>query len=197
MKIFLTFGILFLLQLSVCAQDKIVKVTGDEIKARILEITLHEVLYQYPDSLQGIARRLPKGEVFMIQFENGSKEVFEQNLPDSPANLHSAWSPEMMQSLGREDALKYYKGNGAMWGSAASSLIMFPIGLAGSLVIGATPPRTENFRVSDTHLLSYTDYVQGYQKQAHKRKKNKALAGVGIGVGIQLTLVMLVLAAYR
>lgn len=164
------------------------------MSARILEITLQEILFQHPDSLQGMTWRIPKSEVFMVQFQDGTKEVFEQNLPASPATKAAALTPEELRLLGREDALKYYTGSGAMWGSAASAFTMFPIGLVGSVVIGATPPKIENHRISDVNLLQYPDYVQGYKEQAHRRKKGKVLAGVGIGVGIQLTAMMLLMA---
>jgi hypothetical protein len=196
MKRILSILFMILLHQHVYAQDKIVKVSGEEIPARVLEITLHEILFQHPDSLQGITQRLAKSDVFMVRFENGTKEVFAQNLPGSTA-AEALRTPDEMYNLGRQDALKYYKGNGAMWGSAASSLVMFPIGLAGSLAIGATPPKVEKQPVSDVQLLMDPAYVKGYKEQAHRKKKGKALAGVGIGAGIQLAMVMFILAAWK
>jgi hypothetical protein len=90
------------------------------------------------------------------------------------------------------DAKQYYKGNGAMWGSAASTMVMFPLGLAGSLVIGATPPKVKSTLVSDVRLLEEQDYLKGYKEQAARKKRGKALAGVGIGAGIQLGLIILI-----
>jgi hypothetical protein len=196
MKRVLFIALMILLHQQVFAQDKIVKVSGEEIPARVLEITLHEILYQHPDSLQGTTQRLAKSDVFMVQFENGTKEVFAQNLPGSVA-AETLRTPDEMYNLGKQDALKYYKGNGAMWGSAASSMVMFPIGLAGSLAIGATPPKVENQQVSDVQLLMDPDYVKGYKKQAHRKKQGKALAGVGIGAGVQLAMVMIILSAWK
>lgn len=175
------------------AQDRIVKLSGEEISARVLEITLHEIVYQHPDSLHGLTWRIPKAEVFMVRFENGTKEVFEQQLADSLVSEAQGLTPEQLYALGKEDAALYYKGNGAMWGSAASSMVMFPIGLAGSIAIGATPPKIKPDRVSDVNLLAQQDYLKGYKEQAHRKKKGKALAGVGIGAGIQLGLIILIL----
>ncbi|EJF08552.1 hypothetical protein [Pontibacter sp. BAB1700] len=186
--------ILFLsIQQALLAQDIIVKVSGEEIPARVQEITLHDVLYQHPDSSQGVIWRLPKTEVFMVKFENGTKEVFEQHLADSLASMAQGMTPEQLYELGKADAKHYYKGNGAMWGSAASSMVMFPIGLAGSVVIGATAPKVKPERVSDIGLLAEQDYLRGYQEQAARKKRGKALAGVGIGAGIQIGLLILIL----
>ncbi|MDO6391288.1 hypothetical protein Q4E40_14200 [Pontibacter sp. BT731] len=173
------------------AQDTIIKKTGEEIPSRVLEITLHEVLYQHPDSLQGITWRLPKAEVFMVKFENGTKEVFEQQ-PDSLSGIAPGMTADELYALGMADAKQYYKGNGAMWGSAASTMVMFPLGLAGSLVIGATPPKVKSTLVSDVRLLEEQDYLKGYKEQAARKKRGKALAGVGIGAGIQLGLIILI-----
>lgn len=190
MKGAILFLLIFSLQHLALAQDTILKKTGEEIPSRVLEITLHEVLYQHPDSLQGITRRLPKTEVFMVKFENGTKEVFEQL--DSLSGIAQGMTPDQLYALGKEDAKQYYKGNGAMWGSAASSMVMFPLGLAGSLVIGATPPKVKPDHVSDIRLLEDQDYMKGYKEQAARKKRGKALAGVGIGAGIQLGLIILI-----
>jgi hypothetical protein len=179
-------------QQALLAQDKIVKVTGEEIPARVLEITLLEILYQHPDSLQGVTWRIPKAEVFMVKFENGTREVFEQHLADSLGSVAQGLTPDQLYALGKEDARLYYKGNGAMWGSAASTMVMFPIGLAGSIAIGATPPKVKPDRVSDVSLLAEQDYLLGYKEQAHRKKKGKALAGVGIGVVAQIGLIILI-----
>ncbi|GGG15842.1 hypothetical protein [Pontibacter amylolyticus] len=191
MKRALLLLLFFGLQHLLLAQDTIIKKTGEEIPSRVLEITLHEILYKHPDSLQGITWRMPKAEVFMVKFENGTKEVFEQQ-PDSMSGMAQDMTPDQLYALGKEDAKQYYKGNGAMWGSAASSMVMFPLGLAGSLVIGATPPKVKPEHVPDIRLLEDQDYLKGYKEQAARKKRGKALAGVGIGAGIQLGLIILI-----
>jgi hypothetical protein len=165
---------------SASAQDYIVKINGEEIFARVLEITLQEVIYQQPaDSLKEITERIPRSEVFMVRFANGTREVFGENLPEAQVTEVLRTSDEMYM-LGKQDALKYYKGTGAMWGSAASSLI-WPYGYAGSLAIGLTRPKAQNHPVSDYNLLTDPHYVRGYEDQAKKKKGRKALAGAGIG----------------
>ncbi len=180
MKKYLLMFVLTLSLQHVFAQDQIVKINGDELAGRVLEITLDEVRFQHPDSLKGIIWTVPKSEVFMVRFANGTKEVFSDNLTDS-ANATEALSADDSYLLGKTDAIRYYTGNGALWGSAASTFLMFPYGLAGPLIIGAAQPKAHKNKVSDVQLLSNPHYVQGYQEQAHKRKVGKAAAGAGIG----------------
>lgn len=188
---------LTLLLHSAFAQDTIVKVNGDEIPARVLEITLNEILYHQPDSSQEVILRLPKAEVFMIRFENGTKEVFTENLPGNAAVAEEVLTADQLYLLGKNDALLYYRGNGVLWGSAASALV-FPYGLAGSAVLAFTPPSVNHNRVSDVALLSYPDYVRGYKEQAQKRKIGKAAGGAALGtlVGVAAT-VLIILSAWH
>jgi hypothetical protein len=58
------------------AQDVIVLQSGDEIKAKVMEISPGEVKYKKHASPDGPTYTLTKSEVFMIKYENGEKEVF-------------------------------------------------------------------------------------------------------------------------
>ncbi len=161
-------------------QDTIVKRNGDEVLARVVEINLEGIMYQHPDSVEGILYQIPKSEVFMVRYANGTKEMMAETV--SPQSLAAPATPTQMYELGRKDAETLYKGKGAMWGSAASSF-MFPYGLAGSVIIGAVPPKAANHPVSNISYLSDPDYVRGYEDRAKKRKLGKAAAGAGIGFG--------------
>ena len=71
---------LLLILLGTClagyAQDTITKRNGDEIQARVLEITLDAIKYKRFDNLEGPTIYISKGDVFMIVYENGTKETF-------------------------------------------------------------------------------------------------------------------------
>lgn len=84
-----------------------------------------------------------------------------------------------------------------MWGSAATSALLFPYGYAGSAIIGLTHPRAHRNQVSDMALLSYPEYVRGYEEQAKRKKGTKALAGAGIGTGVVLGAVILILSTWH
>ncbi|WP_439880825.1 hypothetical protein ACSX1A_16925 [Pontibacter sp. MBLB2868] len=173
--------VLFLVLLqSAFAQDKIIKLNGEEILAHVVEIKVSEITYQHPDSLTGKLYLIPKADVFMIRFANGSKEIIAEAIGQQSVMMPN--TPEQMYEIGRKDAELLYKGKGAMWGSAASSFI-FPYGLAGSVAIGLVRPKAANHPVSDINYLSNPDYVRGYEDRAKKRKLGKAAAGAGIGIG--------------
>jgi hypothetical protein len=66
------------------AQDKITLKNGDEINAKVLEITESEVKFKKSDNLTGPTRIIYKSEVFSIKYENGAKDFFG-NTPNTAA----------------------------------------------------------------------------------------------------------------
>lgn len=83
------------------AQDLIIKKNGDEINAKIEEVGVSDIKYKKADNLEGPVFTLLKAEVFMIKFQNGTKEVFTEEArganqidnvvnPPPPAELQQA-----------------------------------------------------------------------------------------------------------
>ena len=62
-----------------CAQDVIVMKTGDEVKSKVLEVGINEIKYKKTDNPDGPTYTIAKSDVFMIKYENGSKEVFSND----------------------------------------------------------------------------------------------------------------------
>lgn len=58
------------------AQDIITFTNGDQVKAKILEITTTEVKYKKFDYLTGPTITVAKQDIFMVKYPNGDKEVF-------------------------------------------------------------------------------------------------------------------------
>ena len=56
------------------SQDIIVKQDGEELNANVIEITENKVKYRLFDSQDGPIRNLVKSDVFMIIYENGTRE---------------------------------------------------------------------------------------------------------------------------
>lgn len=77
---FILFIILYLFSAAMAcmAQDILIKRNGDELKVKVLEITETEIKYRLFDDQDGPLRTIGKGDVFMIKYVNGSKEVFEE-----------------------------------------------------------------------------------------------------------------------
>lgn len=64
--------------ISVFSQDLIIKKNGDEISAKVTEITTDAIKYKRFENTEGPVYSIPKNEVFMIRYQNGSKETFSQ-----------------------------------------------------------------------------------------------------------------------
>ncbi len=60
------------------AQDILVKRNGDELQVKVQEITPLLVKYKRFDNLEGPMISVSKAEVFMIRYENGTKEVLNE-----------------------------------------------------------------------------------------------------------------------
>ena len=67
------------------AQDILLKKNGDEIVCKVLELTTEQITYSIKavnDSLTPETLAVKKTEVFMIRYENGTKDVFNTSEPD-------------------------------------------------------------------------------------------------------------------
>jgi hypothetical protein len=58
------------------AQDKLTLNNGDEVNAKVIEITDSEIKYKKSDNLTGPTRVINKSDVFSIKYENGTKDFF-------------------------------------------------------------------------------------------------------------------------
>lgn len=66
------------------AQDLIIKTNGDEIKAKVQEITLNEVKFRKFENLDGPLYTVQKYEIFMIKYANGEKEIINASGTGKP-----------------------------------------------------------------------------------------------------------------
>ncbi|MGV3539211.1 MAG: hypothetical protein ACO1OQ_05335 [Rufibacter sp.] len=174
-KILLLFCLFLLLSGSSIAQDIIMKNNGEEIKVKILEITPTNISYSLADTLlQPPVFSIPRKEVFMVKYANGQKELMAPSRPEEVV-----LTPAQLYQLGRQDARKYYTGNGAMWASAGTT---FAIGILGPIIVAAVPAKPDFSKVTNVQYLSSQDYMRGFKKQANSRKIGKAAIGFGIGV---------------
>lgn len=75
-KLILLFAVISIFS-NLNAQDVIIKKTGDEVKVKITEVGLENVKYKKYNNIDGPIYTIPKYEIFMIKYENGSKDVFK------------------------------------------------------------------------------------------------------------------------
>lgn len=58
------------------AQDEIIMANGDVLKSKIVEVGLNEVKYRKWENQVGPVYTVPRAHIFMIKYENGTKDVF-------------------------------------------------------------------------------------------------------------------------
>lgn len=75
-KVLLSAIIVIATVLQIQAQDVIYLTNGDEVKAKVEEVTETQIKYKQWDNQSGPMRSLSVGNVFMIVYENGQKELF-------------------------------------------------------------------------------------------------------------------------
>jgi len=63
---------------SLCAQDLLFKKNGDTLKVKVLSIEPEIVAYKRYENLYGPNYLINKSEVYMIQYQNGTKDVFAE-----------------------------------------------------------------------------------------------------------------------
>ncbi len=204
-----TFTFLVCLLASACAaaQDVLVKRNGEEINAKVLTITPGEITYLLPndprDTLAAPAQEqtLARREVFMIKYENGAREVFddEQTAPvktvayEPPSKPIAVPKPKVDTfEQGRVDATNYYHGySGAATGTLVVSLLSPIAGLIPAIACSSTPPGESSMRYPRNDLYKDGGYRMGYRKQAHSIKAGRVWRSWGIGLGVNLALVAL------
>jgi hypothetical protein len=87
--------LLVLFALGFCqSQDLITKKTGEDIKAKVTEITASEVKYQLFDNLSGPVYSLNKSEVLLIKYENGTKDIFTNSNQSQPSVSTQSQPPD-------------------------------------------------------------------------------------------------------
>jgi hypothetical protein len=180
-----------LLSVTAYAQDTLVLRTGREHLVKVLEINPTEVVYKRFDNLEGPTIIVLKADVARIVYANGTREEFDEEPPRAPADPPvvarnpQADPPRSDQELyqqGRMDAIQYYRGNGALFGTMAAS-VWPPAGVVTGIVVGAVRPDPTRFYSPTPELLRNPSYLKGYQVQAHRRKVGKAATGFCIGLG--------------
>jgi len=96
----LIFTTLFLFGASLYAQDIITLRNGNEVRARITEISATEIRYLRFDNLDGPTRIIPRSDVFFIVYEDGTQEIItplsEPNVA-TPTQQAEQQTPQILQ----------------------------------------------------------------------------------------------------
>jgi hypothetical protein len=79
----------FMQQLSIFAQDLIVKKDGTILKSKIIEVSDEQVKYKKADNPEGPLYSISIANITAINYENGSVEKFEENTKSPKINKQS------------------------------------------------------------------------------------------------------------
>jgi hypothetical protein len=89
MKKLITGLLILFVGATVHAQDIIVKNDGTEIKAKVKEITVDDIIkYKRYDHLEGPIRSIRIKKVFMIIYESGKREIFKKQGEKADSTAH-------------------------------------------------------------------------------------------------------------
>lgn len=193
------------------SQDVIYLNDGANIKAKIVELTTESVKYKKSDQLDGPLRNISLSDVFMIIYEDGTREVFKKDnqqnlLPQrvsepiptrEPERINVAISNQDLCFQGQQDASRYYTGyrEAATWTGAATILGGAIIGIIPAVACSTSEPRSSSFSVPDVDLLRNSTYYQCYAQEARRIKSKKVWTNFGIGVAVNVAVGLLVLSA--
>lgn len=178
--IVLPFGICF-------SQDVIMKKDGEDIQAKILKVGPDEVEYKKHDNPDGPTYSVLKSDILLIEYENGTKDIFEEQVKKS-----RVFNNELFMK-GQSDALLYYRGyTGAGTGTLLTGLLSPLVGLVPAIACSSTPPKDHNLNYPSAELITQPPYYEGYKLQAKKIKKGKVWTNWGIAFGVNVLAVLII-----
>ncbi len=177
------------------AQDIITKLSGEDVKVKVTEITLMDVKFKKFDNLDGPVYVVPKSEILIVRYENGTTETFAQEqtfepyfappaIPDS-----NSFKGQNMYLKGTMDAKSYYRNyKAAGTVTLVTSLLYLPAGLVPAIACSAVRPNEGNLGYPSSELMKNSDYANGYTQEARRIKQTKVWTNFGIGFGVNVAL---------
>lgn len=175
----------------VLAQDRILDVEGNEYTVTVTEITPDSIRYKEITGVTQKVQAMPLAQVFMISFKNGTKQVFFDYEAAAGSNTENEAPPilskQQYYQLGKLEARKYYKSNGAFWGTFGATFIppLFPFGgIAAGTAVSLATPYHRKVITSNPEYKQNPDFMLGYNNQAKKKKLASAAGGLGAAVGV-------------
>jgi len=103
------------------AQDLIFKTDGTEIKSKVIEITKKEIKYNKYEQPNGPLRNIDIADVFMIIYQDGTREVFkkENSIQEAKSNnsiiIDDSFNNDSFVDIRDGKKYKVVKINGKIW----------------------------------------------------------------------------------
>lgn len=92
---------------TVSAQDIITKKTGEDIKAKVLEVDTSNIKYKLFDEPEGVTYTISKSQILMVRYESGRNEVFNTAPVNKFANEYGYGLRYREPAEGIEPGMKY------------------------------------------------------------------------------------------
>jgi len=223
MKSILFVAVLFFSGIFVNAQDIIYKNDGTELKVKIIELTTETVKYKNFEQLQGPIRNVLLSDVFMIIYENGTKEVIKkrintelENSLKNNAQSQQQQTPTIIPQIvtvtenkslnhqdfclqGQQDASMYYTGysSAATWTGVATILGGGLIGLIPAIACSSSAPERSSLTFPNSELVQNPSYYSCYMQEAKRIKSRKVWTMFGIGIAIDVAIGTLLIMAQQ
>lgn len=179
--------------------DEIILKNGDELRVKVIEIAETIIKYRRCDNLNGPIYSIPKADVFLIKYPNGTRDVFVEN--DNEKNASSQGSPEeesealvdKKSEQDKKDKVNREKKPKKGSGLGTASFIFALLGLI-NLIIAMASPIGLLFTIMCL-LLSLASLITGIVGVS---KSNTTWGKVGsiIGIIISTTLMIFVILAF-
>jgi len=172
--------------IGVNAQDILTKKTGEDIKAKVLEVTTSEIKYKLFDNLNGPTFVVLKSDLIMLRYENGTKDIYNQTNKLNQSGASNNSNEDEMSEKGKNDAKVSYTGkkSGAGWTSATTLLVSPLSGAVVAFLCSNESPIEENLNISNKELMKNQYYKASYTEEAHKIKKKKLWKSFGISAAV-------------
>ena len=184
------------------SQDMITTKTGEDIQAKVIDVTNDEVRYKKFDDQTGPILTISTLNLLMIRYENGSKDIFTApQTTAAPYSIIGADSAAMLLRKGRNDAIENYDGrnSGATW-VAISTINPFPLPILGGAAVAGIcairEPADHNLNYPDSALMNSPIYSSAYREQAHRIKRKKLLKYFAVTAITETTVAVILVIAF-
>ena len=174
------------------SQDIITLRTNEDIRAKVSEVTGDDIKYKKFDNQSGPTFTVPKTNVKMIRYENGTKDTFKEEVKADIVYTTAGSSGNDLYVQGQIDASRYYTGySGAGTGTLLTGLLSPIVGLIPAIACSSTSPQMENLKYPNADLMKRSEYFNGYSQKAKKIKQGKVWKNWGIAFGVNIVAVIL------
>lgn len=133
--IYVVIGVLFLCTSDILAQDVMYKMDGEQIEVKVLEVSPTEIKYKLTSNVDGPTYVLPKKEIYMLEYANGSKEVFGAKSVAGENHAANISNKDTSQTRSQDEILYRRQKGGGIAGVIIGSVMVV---ISGAFTVAET-----------------------------------------------------------